>query len=1808
MGIENRPYIGSWRLGQQELVQITPDALVYINGDTAVPGCPKCNGRIDIQQFVTEVSVEAGCDPAAASASFTLSIPVHHHDSFARDAKFILRPGLEVHIYYRGYFPVRGLYSNLAEPKFKGRVTTSGRAFKTGSGVDPKAADWKLPSERTRKRGRGIKRWKRGQRSTNRLILHESAGGRDPKKALDSLEMGFLAKGTAVHTAVSGVDGNVRVTKYAEDHEMVSHTPLMNDRTIAIETVTPYYGDRAAPQQDVINAAWAHKRKGVKGIPQYAVPPKVMLEEIYRQTMKKCDDNNIPKVYLGAEGNTFHMKPTKKTKDESIGGIASHQQTGTGHADGSFPTLFGEIRQRGYTAEEAYREANTAAMLAGADGVAALPPRKSKPLWSDDPSIPEETNIGTEDRRDVVGVATMRTAAGKHETELDREISAGVNDPVGSMDREVWEKDLAELAAEGKEDNLADPEMGPSMLAESGLAGFDIEKILAYPYYHVFRGVVVDVSISWSGGVQTVTIQCASLLHFWEYHQISTNASWMGARPLNSKLKTSLIGHNYTGMHPYEIMYTLQHDTAGSAGGVAWALSRKTNQRARGPIGGESLFSLNVKYWEKRFSTKEQKLRMHGASGDLFSAAQAAFLGQTDSTVLTRMIRDRYGDLRGKKGRRNRILQGSVSGRLIDYKALEALVVGQVRGGFGSNPSQFELNVIEMQAFVRNLGEQGQLNMMQSTYESKMDIAQQVMKVTGFEFYQDVDGDLVFKPPMYNLDTSASRTYRIEDIDIINISFSEKEPQVTYMTCKGSQIKGLTGHGMENEWGVQGQYIDYRLVAQFGWRPGDMETAYFNNPKAMFFAAVSRMDVLNAPMNSASVTIPLRPEMRPGYPVFIPYLDCYYYCNNFSHSFSVGGQCTTNLQLIAKRAKFYAPGRMGSAGESSGIEDIDLSNTILPERPLEVLDAANRPRLAGFPNVVMALDPEEINPMFFVVGSDIDVIEDPSTLDNLVRKAVELHILEPTDQDGVYIMSYGENDDVRFWFRSPRDEAINPSQGSVTAPSGAVDIQAAAIEYTKRKQTQLKGQKGQRSELTKVNSQIDTAQKQIRNSKQSLSNSNLTEKQQKKNRADLAKAQSNEQHLVAKRDALEQRYKQQRFAFEQELDSEEKIGLAYLRTLINATGEMYIQSNKNDGSRYGDTSSTVNLLDMLSDKKAIFSNGSTPGTYRYYSASHPDKDQQGQLMPVFRVKEDQDDKSIEYNKPTLEAIWQNQTVTGFVRSDQIVRPPGSSKRPEAQLRPIQPEWGIRVLTHNPLAPRGEVVPTSEIRELMFAVHRTDLRRKMTNSRRRNQNQNFEGRLRKALGVSALGWAKKQDPGTASTINDVFEIWFNVTLEIARQSVESSKEQAPGQQDQVPDFEILPTPEQITVGGANLYTDLPVGDTFRFSDTPQDRGEAYPGSGKQTLTQFWNRAAVAYAKTAYNEFHAARKRWYDELLSKGFLIENAQAVASAFNEAFGGAYKAKARSKGKGKGRRKPSIQKDIASPVFPVSDDKGYTVIGSYRYGRGVNIDGEGVFDVIHNQDPAQLLDKHTVNKLLDVIIRRRSITVEEVVGTAKNGSPIIIRRQAAGADALNKLEEEVLRQLRGQLSDKQILDLGIARRTADPDILKMDLINWFAEKGREGIQKTPVNNAAYSLADMQLHTRKNICSCKAAEASIMLDAAGQDGFVTFIEPGAAIPRGFGTGNEDRATNWLVNQAASVSVKWHLSQEALRGKILDKREGSIIQATQNLDFSRAMRDVHVLEQQVAKQGQQVETKAERIATDAKDTAVEFAEDVEDFLT
>jgi len=1764
MGVENRPYVGTWQLGRQRVVQHTPDALVYINGDTAVPGCAKCNGRIDIQQFLTEVSVDAGTDPGAASASFTLSIPIHHTDSFARDAKFIFRPGLEVHIYVRGYFPVKGLYKNLAERD--------------------------IPDDR--------------------ILTTEQA----QQLALEEKEQ---EEGGSISPEVTQAQLNAELAL-----DEVIPDRLNSSRNGYIGTVTPSSNDTR-----------------------------------YRRQLFEVEDENLAMMQ-----NTY-------SEDRMMGiCLAASKETGVpaewiwgilkGNS-GSFPIGVGdgtEFGMAGASRDHFEATKNQEARIAEAKGEDA--PSTSKVHWehSDliDPqyaawtvaydlvqlhdSDPDASYVDVvgfdaygrsyseaqiQDRTLAIEQARKQIALGVSSGDIERAWNLGDNIPPVSpqqaaenrdqelansiIEKRIEEAKARRAAGAGQKPagDVPSKPSGASLLAAAGLEGSGIEDVLAYPYYHVFHGVVTQVSHSWSGGVSNLSVQCASMLHFWQYHRISTNASVFGARPSNSKLKRSLVGHNFTGMHPYQIIWTLHHDMVGAAGGVGWALSQKTNQTARSEVAGESLFSLNVRYWKRRFNTEMIKLRLHGATGDLFSTAQAAFLGTTSSGKLTKLVRDRFTDgiiSRKRHAGAIGILEQAQSVGLLNNRRLEALLLTNQTRPSSRSSTRFELNLVEMQAFVKNVSNMGQVNLFESTYESKLDIAQKVMEITGFEFYQDVDGDFVFKPPMYNLDTSSSRVYRIEDIDIISINFDEKEPEATYVTNKASWGKNIE-MGVDNEWGHKGQYIDYRLVAQFGWRPADYETAYFNDSKSMFFAAVNRLDILNAPSQSASVTIPIRPEIRPGYPVFIPYLDAYYYCNSFAHSYSVGGQCTTALQLIAKRAKFFAPGKVGAAS-SGGIDAIDLSNTILPERPLQVLDRQGRPRLSGFPNVVMALDPEDINELFFVVGNDLERIGDPRVLHGLLKRARDMNLVTLTPW-GTYRMkvTVGEKEKgekqtqwIEFFFQDPNlgesteAEKRRESKRTTGVPITFVDVEQAAKRYNSRQGKVIEEVSRIGREIDRLNEKLTEAEAEHANETTAYHNATSESRRdqirariEKLNRlidGDVdAKKGSKRKKLGLKatiQDLVDQSQTLQR-KFEDGLGDSDQSGVNHLVKLFRDVGEQFLSNNPD----IGNLDSTVNLLDMLSDKKATFSNGSQPGSYRYYSASHPKPKQQGQSL-VRYVESVGGGKDIETKNPLLEPLWQDVQIEGYKDTVPPSPYPGAPKV-EAHLGPMTPVRGIRVLTSNPTKPKGEVLPTSEIRELSFSVQEASLLRDKTSRKKSIFTVSSLGRpvLRALTKRFSLKGSKGRTGSSflqESTPRSLFEAEWDSQVRAVERAVGEANVALTGSGVKSssippPNYPDIPFPSDVFIhGGGSIGVDEKFGD-YKLRDSSGKKTWPGPGTGSRyTMAQVASQhVGRALAKAFFEQVNYTRRIWASKLGAAGFkasysgsrvgVVEAVGVFNAALHAVWGVAVGGEV-SKKSVKSRRQYT---EFYSPVFPVSDAAGYEVVGSYRYGRDVSIEPQNVFGGMHFQDVLSYLDRQTVEDVLNAFVRKKG----RISGIPlpdkkdKKGNPVIGSMKATSTYAQNALEQRILEQLRKNLTNSQILDL-FGQDSDEPTALDSGggLGNWVADKLKDGIQKVPVVNAAYSLADLRYRNDKRVCGCKAAEAEVLLDAFSQEDFVQFTQPGNMVPEGIGTGEPDRATQYVAGMVARAGATWSQSQAALRGQVMDRGGSAILQSFR--DFSSAI--------------------------------------------
>ena len=712
----------------------------------------------------------------------------------------------------------------------------------------------------------------------------------------------------------------------------------------------------------------------------------------------------------------------------------------------------------------------------------------------------------------------------------------------------------------------------------------DPQNVPTYPYYPAFHGVVTQVSYDYSDGEYHAGLQCASLLHFWQYHSMSTNGSHFGSRPDNSSIRPTLYGNVFNNMNPYGIIYTLYRDVAGAPGGVAYALDEQSNLSAPSVDRGKSLFSQVLLYWEQRFKTRIQNLRMYGVNGQLFNAAQQAYFGTASNRDLQKLVENsQFRDPETLKTARDPWSQ--------NFSVEKAL--GLAGGGLdvtfspqiSENGTVTQLNLLDMTAYTQSIQDLN-VNLWETTYETKLDIANQVTEVTGFEFYQDVDGDLVFKPPFYNLDTSPSRAYRIEARDIISISFQEGEPQATWIMVKGTWFKGLNGvvatDGVTNKRAV---YVDFKLVAQFGWRPANMEVTYTVDSRALFFIGMARLDTLNVGVYSANLTIPIRPEMRPGFPVYIAPYDCFYYVTALSHSFSFGGQCTTSLTLSARRTKFFAPGLLEPVPQGGKVTDlIRLDRPDLPQRPVEVYEGAV-PRLAGFPNVVMALDPSKANPKFFVVGVGLEHLQ--------------------TDTDVKLLLDYIRQDLASI---SPAVFQIVPQADGVSSEETVYQIQTGpnpedAIQFS------LQDLQGAFKDLQQVRNELASLKKQL----------------ERKQGALLAQIQASNVGLGGGGGDLSSLRQDIASLSQKVAEVSSKLDLTggssaqdtnKLLVVIQAYNLHRGSPDRRTLNGVADADVTAAYFDALMAMKSQYAD-QLPGYRRYYSASHPDPDQQGQGVMIF---------------------------------------------------------------------------------------------------------------------------------------------------------------------------------------------------------------------------------------------------------------------------------------------------------------------------------------------------------------------------------------------------------------------------------------------------------------------------------------------------------------------------------------------------------------------------------------------------------------
>jgi len=383
-------------------------------------------------------------------------------------------------------------------------------------------------------------------------------------------------------------------------------------------------------------------------------------------------------------------------------------------------------------------------------------------------------------------------------------------------------------------------------------------------YYPVFWGMITSVSQSASSEVWTVTLHCHDILKWWEFTVLNLNPSVIDLEFQNYEV--NVMKHYFANFNPYEIIMALALIGFGDMIGpqnLSFADAPEFVRQIIAEQTKDAFVQGLMRYWANRFQEISSRLKIFGVNGFRMNRS----VRNIDPQQFAREFWSQIG-----AGRRTNIpLPG------LEYEDDDFFANFHYEEFIGGGPALVE-----------------------SQSETKLNIAKQQAAAIGYEFYMDTNGDIIFKPPFYNMDVRGQPVYTIGEEELFSFEpIFDSDRILTRIDITGRFTNLYEAD--TSQAGVYAYYVDRDLLRQYGYRTHEDTLGFLRTSRSCFSYAVSMLDRENAHASSAAAVIPGRPELRLGRPVYVPTRRSFYYITGINHSFGFGGSFRTSLTLTAER-------------------------------------------------------------------------------------------------------------------------------------------------------------------------------------------------------------------------------------------------------------------------------------------------------------------------------------------------------------------------------------------------------------------------------------------------------------------------------------------------------------------------------------------------------------------------------------------------------------------------------------------------------------------------------------------------------------------------------------------------------------------------------------------------------------------------------------------------------------------------------------------------------------------------------------------
>jgi hypothetical protein len=464
--------------------------------------------------------------------------------------------------------------------------------------------------------------------------------------------------------------------------------------------------------------------------------------------------------------------------------------------------------------------------------------------------------------------------------------------------------------------NLIQPMMQVQVYAK----GYFMDATGDTVYRRVFKGLVSHVGYNDNGKMLDISVQCQGILYLLELMQINESPSIMSSQ--KNSTNPTYFQSIFASSNPYQIIEN------------AFTYAFKTD--------GFQLTNLT---------------QSSVASGAFGQAVQKGYMVKWQA-ILANLRKDVH--IFGIQTKDNPPLPGDPLSPTKDSDVKKSANRNEQPHSIAQVPVKNEVNTLQQDIYYQNIQafhpdlRVSELSLFNSNIVNRLELVRKMVQLINFEAYQDVDGKVIIKPPLYNLDvlnlgtqmsqtstqtstnavvsgtTSNSlnnpltRIYANNNPFVIQLSEilteQETEDQAairrTRMVVCGRYSKDLQ---ITFEQALLGtvEWVDVPRLCQFGLR--EEPTIYVpwiehGQTAALFAHAVSEVTRSNRGYRTYTVTIPLRPELKVGFPAFFPHRDMYGYIKNIQINYQLGGTANMTLTCDSIRRRVLAPAPQSTGG------------------------------------------------------------------------------------------------------------------------------------------------------------------------------------------------------------------------------------------------------------------------------------------------------------------------------------------------------------------------------------------------------------------------------------------------------------------------------------------------------------------------------------------------------------------------------------------------------------------------------------------------------------------------------------------------------------------------------------------------------------------------------------------------------------------------------------------------------------------------------------------------------------------------------